>query len=226
LATARLLRRLNHVGRDGMLGAPLLARLVEAQLAAGHVEAAAATAADLTAAAANSGHPMIGAYARMAEGRVAAAGGEPAAGAFERAADGFSKLALPLEAARARLGLAETLRIEQPEVAVAEARTALDELEALGADRDADRAAALVRELGGPARTGPKALGLLTRREREILALLGEGLSNAEVAARLFISTKTAEHHVSNVLAKLHVRTRTEAAAIALRGVEEISDPR
>lgn len=226
LATARLLRRLNHVGRDGMLGAPLLARLVDAQLAADDLDAAMATSTDLTTAAEDSGHPMIGAYARMAEGRVAVARGAAAAAAFERSADRFAKLDLPLEAARARLALAEALRDGQPGAALGEARAALEGLEAHGAVREADRAAALVRALGGPARTGPKALGLLTRREREVLALLGEGLSNAEIAARLFISTKTAEHHVGNILAKLHVRTRTEAAAIALRRTGEISGQR
>jgi DNA-binding CsgD family transcriptional regulator len=75
----------------------------------------------------------------------------------------------------------------------------------------------LIRDLGGPARTGPKGIGLLTARETEVLALVGEGLSNAEIAARLYISTKTAGHHVSNVLAKLHLRSRQEAAAYAVR---------
>ena len=226
LASARLLRRLNHVGREGMLGAPLLGRLVEAQLAAGDLDAARASGQDLATAAEGSGHPMIVAYARLAEGRIAAARGGPAAEAFGRAADRFTKLEMPLEAARARLALAEALRAEQPEVALEDARAALDGLGAFGAAREADRAAALVRELGGPARTGPKALGLLTRREREVLALVGEGLSNAEIAARLYISTKTAEHHVSSILAKLHVRTRTEAAALVHRHTVEISDER
>jgi DNA-binding NarL/FixJ family response regulator len=81
----------------------------------------------------------------------------------------------------------------------------------------ADQAAALLRSLGGPARTGPKALGLLSRREAEVLALLGESLTNAEIADRLFISAKTAEHHVSNILAKLQLRSRGEATAFAVR---------
>jgi DNA-binding NarL/FixJ family response regulator len=74
-----------------------------------------------------------------------------------------------------------------------------------------------VRELGGPARTGPKGLGLLSKREIEVLRLLGEGLTNAEIAARLYISTKTAGNHVSNVLSKLQLRSRQEAAAYAVR---------
>ena len=225
LASARLLRRLNAVGREGMLGAPLLARLVEAQLAGGDLEAASASVADVGAAAEDSGHPMIAAYARLAEGRLAQARSEPADAAFERAADLFGKLELPLETARARLALAEAIRVERPRVALDEARVAQEGFEALGAVREADRAAALIRELGGPARTGPKTVETLTKREREVLALIRDGLSNPEIAARLFISTKTAEHHVSSILAKLHVRTRTEAAALAHRRAWEISGP-
>jgi NarL family two-component system response regulator LiaR len=57
----------------------------------------------------------------------------------------------------------------------------------------------------------------LTRREREVLALMVEGLSNPEIAARLIISRSTARAHVSNVLAKLGVSKRAEAITLALR---------
>ena len=57
----------------------------------------------------------------------------------------------------------------------------------------------------------------LTRREREVLDLICAGLSNAEIARKLFISVKTAGHHVSAVLAKLGVPTRSAAATRAVK---------
>jgi DNA-binding NarL/FixJ family response regulator len=57
----------------------------------------------------------------------------------------------------------------------------------------------------------------LTAREVEVLALVGEGLRNAAIAERLFLSEKTVGHHVSAILRKLDVRTRGEASAEAHR---------
>jgi DNA-binding NarL/FixJ family response regulator len=102
-------------------------------------------------------------------------------------------------------------------MAVAEATAARDALERLGAAGDADAADALRRSLGAGGRTGPKRVGALTRREQEVLRLVGLGLSNPEIAQRLFISRKTAAHHVSNVLAKLGVPNRAGAIAYATR---------
>jgi DNA-binding NarL/FixJ family response regulator len=127
-------------------------------------------------------------------------------------------LGLPLEEGRAQLDLARTLAAEAPAGAVAEAQTALAIFERLGARRDADSAADLLRSLGERGgRAWPKRQGPLTKREEEVLSLLGTGCSNAEIAERLFISRRTAEHHVANVLSKLNVRSRTEAAAHAVR---------
>jgi DNA-binding CsgD family transcriptional regulator len=221
LATALLLRRLDRMGGDGLRAAPLLLRLAESQLAAGDVDGAGEVSARLSGDADDTGHPMIQAYSHLAAGQVAAARRQDPTADLDIAADRFDKLQMPLEAARARLLLARAISSTEPEVAVAEARRALDRFEAAGATHEADEAAAFARTLGGPARTGPKDAQLLTRRESEVLGLLGEGLSNAEIAARLYISTKTAGHHVSNVLAKLHLRNRQEAAAFAIRHLED-----
>jgi DNA-binding CsgD family transcriptional regulator len=79
-----------------------------------------------------------------------------------------------------------------------------------------DEAAALLRRLGrGPTPSADPAP--LTPREREVAALLAEGLSNGEIARRLYISTKTASVHVSNILAKLNMTSRTEVATWAVR---------
>jgi DNA-binding NarL/FixJ family response regulator len=60
------------------------------------------------------------------------------------------------------------------------------------------------------------AWAVLTAREREILVLAGEGLTNKEIARRLHIELPTVKSHMHNILEKLHVRSRTEAAALAL----------
>ena len=218
MAAAVLHRRLNAIGDDNVLAAPFLSLLVEVQLAQPDVGGAAIAAARLEAVAKASSLPRIGALALFARGRVAAADHDPGASEILGSAiSAFAAQHLPLEAARARLELVRVVDADQPEVAVGEARTALAEFERLGAPREADAAAAFLRERGVSGRTGPKGLDRLSRREREVLALLGQGLTNAEIAARLYISTKTAGNHVSNVLSKLNLRSRTEAAAYAVR---------
>ena len=65
--------------------------------------------------------------------------------------------------------------------------------------------------------TGRDKDDMLTTREREILQLLADGMSNADVATKLFISQETVKSHVRHILAKLEADTRTHAVAIALR---------
>jgi DNA-binding NarL/FixJ family response regulator len=87
----------------------------------------------------------------------------------------------------------------------------------------ADRVEALLRDRGErvAARHVVKASSRhpsgLSDREVEVLRLVAVGFTNPQIATALFISRKTAEHHVSNILAKLGATTRTEAAAAAVR---------
>jgi ATP/maltotriose-dependent transcriptional regulator MalT len=219
-AAALLVRRLDEIGWTNLLAATLLSQLVDARLSQGQLDAAAAAASALDAIAAERGRDRVDALARAAHGRIALAEGrEDAAELLLQAVNLFAALGARLDAARTRLELARALATSSPDVAVDTARHAHSELEALGARRDADAAAALMRTLGAKGRAGPRSVGLLSRREVEVLRLLGEGLSNRQIAERLFISPKTAEHHVSRIYAKLGVGTRAEAAAYAARNL-------
>jgi DNA-binding CsgD family transcriptional regulator len=219
VALALLQRRLTRLGANHIGAAQTLELLVQAYVARGDLDAAAAPVERLGALAREHENGLIAAYAAVASARAAAARGrlDAAAGELERALGLFSRLELPFESARVRLDLAWALVRDKPEVAVAEARAALRAFEQLGAASDADAAAALLRSLGAQGRSGPKHVGVLTMREREVLRLVGAGLTNPEIAQRLFISRKTAAHHVSSVLAKLDLRNRAEVVAYAAR---------
>jgi DNA-binding NarL/FixJ family response regulator len=206
------------VGESITVG-PLLSLLVEVYLDLQDLDRARRTADRLAVLAAAQRGPYLRAAAALAAARVGIASdqGDAAIADLHRALDGFAVAQLPMELAQTRLELAVALAERSPEVAVAEARRALESFEELSAARSADAAGAVLRSLGAPIRTGQKGTGTLTRREAEILDLLGAGLSNREIAERLFITRKTVEHHVGNVLAKLSLRNRAQAAAYAAR---------
>jgi DNA-binding CsgD family transcriptional regulator len=211
-AVALLERGLAAAEDDAMRAAQLLAPLVDARLAAADRAGAQAAASQLAGFARESGSTLVAARADLAEARVGCAA-EPA----RRALAAFSALAMPHETAEARLELARALAPDAPELACDEARTALAAFQALGASRGMDAAAAVLREMGMGTAGRPRAYGELTAREDEVLSLLASGMSNAQIAQTLFISEKTAGHHVSRILSKLGVRNRAEAAAHAAR---------
>jgi len=135
------------------------------------------------------------------------------AGKWARAAQAWNEIGCPYEAATA---LAED-RTE------ASLRRALQILEPLGARPMSARVARRLREMGvrriprGPRPSTQAHPAGLTSRELELVPLLVQGLSNAEIARRTYISVKTVDHHISSILSKLGVRRRVEVAREAAR---------
>jgi DNA-binding NarL/FixJ family response regulator len=226
-AASVLHRWLRRVGSGSVGAVPFLALLVPVQLARGDLDGAMASADSIKTQARRAGDDRTLAEADLAAGRVllAQGNGTDAVESLSSAIERFDRLAMRLDAGRARLDLGKALAaVDHTELAIDQVRAASAMFEKVGADREADRADALLRSWGVRRRIGPKGVGRLTKRELEVLQLLSEGLTNAEIAQRLFISTKTAGNHVSSILTKLNLRSRTEAAAHALRrGLESPS---
>ncbi|MDQ3720633.1 MAG: LuxR C-terminal-related transcriptional regulator [Actinomycetota bacterium] len=215
---------LDGTGASDPACAPALELLVQIRLARDDVRGATQALERLTDLASSCGDDCAAGFAELARGRVRAAEGDERASTHLQAAlRGFSGLGLPLEGARAQLELATAIAQHAPEAAIAEARLAVRTFERIGATGDADRAAGLLRRLGTGGRTWPRHYGTLTKRETEVLSLLADGCSNAVIAERLYISRRTAEHHVARVLSKLGLRSRAEAAAYAVRDLPKDS---
>ena len=220
LAAATLRRSLGAAGKDEIERAELLELLGEAEIAQRAYDRAADTGRELAELGNAHDCRVIVARGERLRGHALAERGDGSAAGphLDAALLEFAQLGMPYEAARTHLILALSLSAREPETAIAEARAALTVFEDLGAGSAADASAGLLRELGVKAgRIGPKGLGTITKREQDVLDLLAEGLSNPEIAERLYLSRKTVEHHVAAILSKLGLRTRAEAVAKAMR---------
>ena len=155
---------------------------------------------------------MLLASAAQARGAVELAGGAARAAAplLRHASQLWLELEAPYEAARARLLVAEACRaMGDDETAELELEAARDELARLGAEIDLARAESIRAGTGVRGRHG------LTPRELQVLRRLATGESNKAIAARLGVSRRTVDRHVSNLYAKLHVSSRAAATAYA-----------
>jgi DNA-binding CsgD family transcriptional regulator len=212
-AAERVLRRLPA---DSVLDRiPALELLVRARSELGEVDAAAAAFADLSRGVETIGTPYLAGRAHLAHARLALARGahEESRRACEDALDRFGEAGAPYDAAVARLGLARSLAaLGRDSAAQAEARAAREAFAALGAIHDAGRADAV---LSGTADS--EVPGDLTPRELEVLRLVAQGLTSAEIAERLYLSPHTVHRHIANARAKLRMPSRAAAVAYAAR---------
>ena len=187
----------------------------------GRLEEARGALVDLQAIAAAAGTGALRAAARAGEGLCAAAVGDhgEAVSAFEDAVDDYRRAGSPYESALARLDLAAALRaLGRGSDAEHEARAARAAFEAIGAAGEVGRADRFLNT--SPAAPCPAPEGSvpgLSPRENEVLGLVALGLSNPEIAERLFLSEHTVKRHVANILAKLDLPSRAAAAAHAAR---------
>ncbi|MEV8117034.1 AAA family ATPase [Streptomyces xiamenensis] len=181
--------------------------------------------------------PLWAGIGRMVDVELLRAESRDTAGRWAEAVAGLEPLGLPHHLADARVGWAEALLTRDTQAAgeereraarlLRQARTVAAELGAAPVVARVDQLAARTRVALEPrpvpapqrpaATSAPEDPFGLTPRERDVLALVAEGRSNRQIAERLFISPKTASVHVSNILAKLSVTSRGEAAALAHR---------
>lgn len=161
------------------------------------------------------GTDMAWAWAAVHHCRAVLDAGDPEE-EFRRALEWHARSSRQPARARTQLALGEYLRRQRRRSdARAPLRAAMETFESLGATTWAERARQELRASGETARRGPKLVATqLTAQESQIAGLVRQGLSNKDVAARLFISPRTVDFHLRNVFTKLGVSSRTELAAL------------
>jgi DNA-binding NarL/FixJ family response regulator len=217
-AAERALRRVSATAVLDRL--PMLELLARARVALGELEAAGEVCAELQRVGTELGTPYVRGRARLAAGQMAAARGDhdEARRACEDAVDLLTMSAASYEVGLARLELARALTaLGRDGPAATERRAARDAFVALGADRDVARAEADLQNDGASGEAARRSLGELTPRELEVLRLVAQGLSDAEIAERLVLSQHTVHRHVANVRVKLRLPSRAAAVAYAAR---------
>jgi DNA-binding CsgD family transcriptional regulator len=215
-AAALLEARIAADGGVGSMGEPLgvAPELVEAYGGLGRPADAAALAGRYAEVSASSPAPPTVALVARCRG-LTADGDDAAAEAFETALAAHAQAPDAFETARTRLLYGARLRRTGRRVAAREQlRVALDAFAAMDLTAWARRAADELGATGATARPRrPLASEPLTSQETRVALLVARGLSNREVAAALFLSPKTIEHHLASVFRKRGFRSRTELAA-------------
>jgi LuxR family maltose regulon positive regulatory protein len=213
-------RCLRQISKDRRLErAAALELLIRARITRREFDVAAVLVDELRAVAQAVAALPLRASVTLAEGNLAAASGdhESARRLLEDATDAFERSGAVFEALTARAALASTLlALGRGGVAEQEARRAMAGLAELGANLEATRARRVVDACAGIPVRG-NGLKDITPRELEVLSFLAEGLTNRQIAVRLVLSEHTIHRHVTNILRKLELPSRTAAAAFAVR---------
>lgn len=215
------IRRALVEATDPLARLGLLPACVQIMLEAGDLEAAESAAEEIASFVTTYDTPVVRAELAQARGAVALAAGDvdTALGLLRTAARTWRELEAPHAVASVTVLVAQACRVlHDDEAAEAELESARQTFARLGALPDVRRVEALQHRPPIPSSTGAgAATHALTTRELEVLALVAEGASNHEIARRLFLSARTVDRHVSNIFDKLGVRSRTAAAAMAIR---------
>jgi DNA-binding CsgD family transcriptional regulator len=200
-----------------------MAELVEAAVRSGDREEAEAVTARFAAVAQASGTAWAqGVHHRL---RALVAEDDAAEPLFVEAVSLLADTAARFDLARTELVYGEWLRRRRR---LSDARvhlsTAHESFLAMGADAFGARALAELRAAGATTRPVPATPQTLTPQESQIARLAGQGLTNAEIAARLFLSPRTVEYHLSKVFMKLEISSRRQLRGLGLRG-GVVADP-
>lgn len=210
-ARAAIVRRLDETLGD-LERARLLPAFVEIEIAAGDTSRAVEACAELDATASRYSSPVLSAMAAAGAGAVALADGDPTAAVrlLRDTCRAWQELDAPYELARARelMGLA-CRALGDHTTAALELDAAQGAFERLGARPDVARLERLA--------PSDVTASLLTAREHEVLRLVATGQTNKAIGATLYVSDRTVDRHVGNILAKLGVASRAAATAYAYK---------
>jgi DNA-binding CsgD family transcriptional regulator/tetratricopeptide (TPR) repeat protein len=210
-----------RLGADAIAPRSFVPAYVEALVRVGRSDDARAIATAYAEVAERSGRPLAVALARRCQGLAGAS-----VGTLESAVELFEAIGNPYEGARTRLSLGQLLgRLGRRPEARAMLIPALDAFTVLGADGWAERARSELAAVGTAVRRpATPRHSELTPQERTVAQLVATGLTNREIAERLFVTTNTVETHLRHIFQKLDVRSRTQLA-ISFSGLSVAAAP-
>lgn len=213
-AAVTAIRQVEDEHKAPLARSNILPAYIEIMLAAGESQAAEEGAGELAAIASDLGAPYLEAVASRAMGRVDLSTAKPG-GALKKLRHSWAmlkKLEAAYESAVTQVLIGKACReLGDEDSAKMEFEAAHKVFQQLGAAPDLENVESLIQQPGGPSQHG------LTPRELEVLRILATGKTNKAIGEELFISERTVDRHVSNILSKLNLTSRSAATAYAYK---------